>query len=96
MFGLGDSTIDVAGIHKPETEMCDAPTETGGGGVLDKRDNVVPAEGLSMDESLSTPVLAQTEDPLVKPQRAPEVPDGEVDMRKAVGLNHWYLKFLAV
>ena len=90
VFDLGDGTIDVAGIHEPKTEMCDAPAETGGGGVLDKGDDVVPAGSLSMDESLSTPVLAQSEDLLVEPQRASQIADGEIDMRKAVGLNHCY------
>jgi len=49
--------------------MCDAPTETGGGVVLDKGDDVVPTGSLGMDESISTPVLLQTEDLFVEPQR---------------------------
>src|SRR5256885_2723585 len=60
-FHLGDGTLDVVGVHEPKAEMCDAPTETGGGGSLAKSDDVVPARSLSMDDSLSTPVLAQTE-----------------------------------
>src|SRR6267143_1291348 len=50
VFDLGDGTVDVAGVHKPETEMCNASAETGGGGVLGKSDDVVPARSLSMDE----------------------------------------------
>jgi hypothetical protein len=46
-FHLGDGTVDVVGVHEPKAEMCDAPTETGGGGVLDKGDDVVPAGSLS-------------------------------------------------
>jgi hypothetical protein len=61
--------VDVVGVHEPKAEMCDAPTETGSGGVLDKGDYVVPAGSLSMDESISTPVLAKTEDLFVEPQR---------------------------
>src|SRR6266849_948565 len=67
VFDLGDGTVDVAGIHEPETEMCDASAETGGGGVLGESDDVVPARSLSMDESISAPVLAQTEDLLLAP-----------------------------
>src|SRR6185436_9191068 len=52
-FHLGDGTVDVVGVHEPKAEMCDAPTETGGSGVLDKGDDVVPAGSLSMDESIS-------------------------------------------
>ena len=47
-----------------------------------------------MDESISTPVLLQTEDLFVEPQRTPQVADGEIDVRKAVGLNHCYLDIL--
>jgi hypothetical protein len=54
-FDLGDGTVDVVGVHEPKAEMCDAPTETGGGGVLDKGDDVVPAGSLSMNESISRP-----------------------------------------
>ena len=50
-FHFGDGTVDVVGVHEPKAEMCDAPTETGGGGVLDKGDDVLPAGSLSMDES---------------------------------------------
>jgi len=74
--------------------MCDAPTETGGGGVLGEGDDVVPARSLSVDESISAPVLAQTEDLFVEPQRASQIPDGEIDVSKAVGLNHCYLEIL--
>src|SRR6266853_5147948 len=76
VFHLGDSAVDVVGIDEPKAEMCDAPTETGGGGVLDKGDDVVPADSPGMDESISTPVLAQTEDLFVEPQRASQVADG--------------------
>jgi hypothetical protein len=92
VFDLGDGTVDVARVHEPETEMCDAPAETGVGGVLGEGDDVVPARSLSMDESISAPVLAQTTDLLVEPQCASEVPDGEIDVRKAVGPNHCYLE----
>src|SRR5437870_13903313 len=69
-FDLGDGTVDVAGVHQPKAEMRDAPAETGGGGILGEGDDVVLAGRLSVDESISTPVLAQTEDLLVEPQRA--------------------------
>jgi len=75
--------------------MRDAPAETGAGGVLGEGDDVVPARSLSVDESISAPVLAQTEDLFVEPQRASEVPDGKIDVRKAVGLNHCYLEILS-
>jgi hypothetical protein len=94
-FDLGYGTVDVVGIHEPKAKMCDAATETGGGGVLREGDDVVPTGRLSVDESISAPVLAQTEDLLVKPQRASEVPDGEIDVRKAICLNHCYLEILA-
>jgi len=76
VFDLGDGTIDVAGVYEPKTEMCDAPTETGGGGVLGEGDDVVPARSLSVDESISAPELAQTEDLLVEPQRASQIAYG--------------------
>src|SRR2546426_7560757 len=38
-------------VHEPKAKMCDAPTKTRGGGVLDKGDDVVPAGSLSVDES---------------------------------------------
>src|SRR5881394_4172731 len=60
-FHLGDGTVDVVGIDEAKAEMCNAPTETGGGGVLDKGDDVVPTESLGMDESISPPVLVQAE-----------------------------------
>ena len=94
-FNLGDGTVDVVGVHEPKAKMCDAATETGGGGVLREGDDVVSTGSVSMDESISTPVLAQTEDLLVEPQRASEVPDGEIDVRKAVCLNHCYLEILS-
>ena len=94
-FDLGDGTIDVVGVHEPKTKMCDAATETGSGGVLREGDDVVPTRRLSVDESISAPVLAQTEDLLVEPQRASEVPDGEIDVRKAVSLNHNNLELLS-
>ena len=94
-FDLGDGTVDVVGVHEPKAKMCDAATETGGGGVLCESDDVVPTGRPSVDESISAPVLAQTKDLLVEPQRASEVPDGEIDMRKAVGLNHCHLEILS-
>src|SRR4029077_13491186 len=60
--------------------------------VLREGDDVVPAGRLSVDESIPAPVLAQTKDLLVEPQCASEVPDGEIDVRKAVGPNHCYLE----
>src|SRR2546428_78791 len=60
LFDLGDGTTNIAGIHKPKTEMCDAATETGGGGVLCEGDDVVPTGRLSVDESISAPIFAQT------------------------------------
>src|SRR6266403_690142 len=94
-FDLGDGTVDVLGVHEPKAEMCDARTETGGGGVLGEGDDVVPTRSLSVDESISAPVLAQTEDLFVEPQRASQIPDGEIDMSKAVGLNHCYFEILS-
>ena len=47
-----------SGVHEPKTEMCDAPSETGGGVVLDKGEDVVPTGSLGVDESISTPVFA--------------------------------------
>src|SRR5438034_1988144 len=74
-FDLGDGTVDVAGVHEPKAEMCDAPTETGGGGVLDEGEDVVPARSLSMHQPISAPVLAETGDLLVEPQRASQIAD---------------------
>src|SRR5712675_1624346 len=88
VFDLGDGTVDVARVHEPETEMCDAPAETGGGGLLGESDDVVPARSLSVDESIAAPVLAQTEDLFVEPQRASQIPDGEIEVRKAGGGKH--------
>src|SRR6266404_1992207 len=93
-FDLGDGTVDVLGVHEPKAEMCDAPTETGGGRVLGEGDDVVPARSLSVDESISAPVLAQSEDLFVEPQRASQIPDGETDMSKAVRLNYYYFDIL--
>src|SRR6266481_5872377 len=70
-FDLGDGTVDVLGVDEPKAEMCDAPTVTGGAGVLGEGDDVVPARSLSVDQSISAPVLAQTEDPFVEPQTRP-------------------------
>ena len=91
-FDLGDRTVDVTGIHQSKTEMRNAATETGRGRVLGEGEDVVPTRRLSVDEPISAPVLTQTEDLLVEPQRASQVPDGEIDVRKAVGLNHCYLE----
>src|SRR5881275_1009942 len=66
-FDLGNGTIDIAGIDEPKTEVCDAPAETGGGGVLREGKDVVPTRSLSMDEAISTSVLAQIKDLLVEP-----------------------------
>jgi hypothetical protein len=43
-FDLGDGMVDVVGVHEPKAEMCDAPTETGGGWVLGEAEDVVPPE----------------------------------------------------
>src|SRR5713226_9259962 len=94
-FDLGDGTVDVVGVHEPKAEMRDAATETGRGGVLGEGEDVVPTRRLSVDEPISAPVLTQTEDLLVEPQRASQVPHREIDMRKAVGLNHGYLEILS-
>src|SRR5207237_8705004 len=94
-FGLGDGTVDVAGVHEPKAEMCDAAVETGLGGILGEGEDVVPTRSLSVDESISAPVLTQTKNLLVEPQRASEVPDGEIDVRKAVSLNHNNLELLS-
>src|SRR5258708_39389128 len=50
-FDLGDGTVDVAGVHEPETEMCDASAETGGRGVLGARGDVGPPSKLSIGEA---------------------------------------------
>src|SRR5437879_3073441 len=94
-FDLGDGTVDVVGLHQPKAEMCDAAVETGLGGILGESEDVVPPRSLSVDESISAPVLTQTKNLLVKPQRASQVPDGEVDVRKAVSLNHNNLDLLS-
>src|SRR5260370_17610326 len=73
-FDLGDGTVDVLGVHEPKAEMCDARTETGGGGGLGEGDDVVPARSLSVDQAISPPVLAQTQNPFVEPQPAPHTP----------------------
>src|SRR2546422_11700094 len=75
-FDLRDGTVDVLGVHEPKAEMCDAPAETGGGGVLDQGDDGVPAGSLRMGESISTPVIARTEELFVEPQRAAQVAHG--------------------
>ena len=69
-FDLGDGTLDVGGLHQPKAEMGDAAAETGRGWVLGEAEDVVPARSLSVDESISAPVLAQTEDLFVEPQSA--------------------------
>src|SRR6266481_2680155 len=91
-FDLGDGTVDVVGVHEPKAEMRDTPPETGRAGVLGEGDDVVPTRRLSVDEPISAPVLTQTEDLLVEPQRASQVAHREIDVRKAVGLNHTYLE----
>src|SRR5258708_26378207 len=75
--------------------MCDAAAEAGLGWVLGEGEDVVPTRSLSVNESISTPVLTQTKDLLVEPQRASQVSDGEIDVRKAVSLNHNYLEILS-
>ena len=75
-FDLGDGTVDVVGVHEPKAEMRDAPPETCRGGVLSEGEDVVPTRRLSVDESISAPVLTQTEDLIVEsqsrvPSRAP-------------------------
>src|ERR1700752_3566799 len=58
-FDLGDGTVDVVGGHEPKTKMCDAATQTRGGGVLCEGDDAVPAGRPSVDQSISAPVLEQ-------------------------------------
>src|SRR6266481_3505571 len=94
-FDLGDGTVDVVGVHEPKAEMRDAAPETGRGGVLGEGEDVVPTRRLSVDEPISAPVLMQTKDLLVEPQRASQVAHREIDVRKAVGLNHAYLEILS-
>jgi hypothetical protein len=48
-----------------------------------------------VDESITTSVLTQTKDMLVEPQSAAHVPDGVIDVREAVSLNHNRLKLLS-
>jgi hypothetical protein len=50
---------------------------------------------LSVDEPISAPVLTQTEDLLVEPQRASQVAHREIDVRKAVGPNYASLEILS-
>jgi hypothetical protein len=94
-FDLGDGTVDVVGVDEPKAEMRNAATETGRGGVFGEGEDVVPTRRLSVDEPISAPVLMQTEDLLVEPQRASQVAYREIDVRKAVGLNHPYLEILS-
>src|SRR5438445_13870476 len=61
-FDLGDCTVDVVGLDQQRAEMCDAAVETGLAGIVGEVDDVVPARSLSMDQSVPTPVLAQTEE----------------------------------
>ncbi len=53
--------------------MRNAAPETGRGGVLGEAEDVVPTRRLSVDDPISAPILTQTEDLLVKPQRASQV-----------------------
>jgi hypothetical protein len=69
-FDLGDRKIDVVWVYAPKAEMRYAATETGRGRVLGEGEDVVPARRLSVDEPISAPVLTQTEDLLIEPQRA--------------------------
>src|SRR5438105_8843477 len=94
-FDLVDGRVDVVGVHEPKAEMRHASPETGRGGVLGEGEDVVPTRRLSVDEPVSAPVLTQTEDLLVEPQSAFQVAHREIDMRKAVGLNHAYLQILS-
>jgi hypothetical protein len=84
-FDLGDGTVDVVGVHEPKAEMRNTATETGRGGVLGEGEDVVPTGRLSVDEPISAPILTQTEDLLVEPQRASQIAHREIDVRKAVG-----------
>src|SRR5689334_11292998 len=77
-FDLGDGTVDILWLHQPKAEMCHAAAETGRGWVLGEGEDVVPTRSLSVDESISTPVLTQTKDLLVESQRPSQVPDGEI------------------
>src|SRR5580704_17618868 len=94
-FNLVDGTVDVVGVHEPKAEMRNAPPEAGHGGVIGEGEDVVSARRLSVDEPDSAPVLSQAEDLLVEPQRASQVAHREIDVRKAVGLNHAYLEILS-
>ena len=60
--------------------MCDATTETRRGGVFGEREDVVPSGCLCVDEPISAAVFPQTEDLLVEPKRALEVPDRKIDV----------------
>ena len=95
VFDLGDGTVDVSGLHQTKAEMRDAAAETSPGWVLAEREDVVPARSLGVDQSISTPVLTQSKDLLVEPQRASQVPDGEINVRQAVSVNHNYLEILS-
>src|SRR5580693_1141745 len=94
-FDLVDGTVDVVGVHEPKAEMRDAAPETGRGGVLREREDIVPTRRVSVDEPISAPVLTQTEDLLVESQCASHVAHREIDVRKAVGLNHAYLEMFS-
>src|ERR1700719_2752373 len=50
VFDLGDGTVDIAGVHEAEAEMCDAAAETSRGWVLGEGEDVVPTRSLSVDE----------------------------------------------
>src|SRR5437899_1397892 len=93
-FDLGDGTVDVVGVHESKAEMRDAAPETGRGGVLGEGEDVVPTRRLSVDEPISAPVLTQTEDLLVETQRTSQVAHRQIDVCKAVGLNHAYVEVL--
>src|SRR5258707_14171198 len=60
-FDLGDGTVDVVGVHEPKAEMRDAAPETDRSGVLGEGEDVVPTRRLSVDESISPPLLTQPE-----------------------------------
>jgi hypothetical protein len=87
-FDLGNSTVDVARIHEPKSEMCDTASETGRAGVLGEREDIVPPSRLSVDEPVSAPIFTQTEDLLVEPKGAVKLPDCQIDMSQAVGGDH--------
>ncbi len=70
-----------SGSTSRKPKCATPPPETCRGGVLSEGEDVVPTRRLSVDESISAPVLTQTEDLIVESQRASQVAHREIDVR---------------